>query len=242
MPENFAERTRWAAERLGGAQKSGPGVPAYTRWVNRRLGRFPAAAAYGLGLAPNHVTVLSAVVSACGIALVALAPLSFWAGVVVAILLAGGYALDSADGQLARVSGKGSPAGEWLDHVVDAFRMPALHLAVAVGLYRHLGETAWLLLPLGYALLTVGHFFSQILAEQLRGRTGIRSTESPPVMRSFLLLPTDTGTLCWLFVLWGMPAVFIAGYLVLFVVNILYSAASMRRKYRALAVPAGAEH
>lgn len=233
MAQSVGERCRWAAQRLGGAQKPGPGVPAYTRWVNRRLGRYPAVLAYGLDRTPNQVTLISGVVSALGMGVLALGPRTFWAGILVAVLFAGGYALDSADGQLARVSGKGSKAGEWLDHVVDAVRMPAIHLATLIGLFRDRDQSLFLLVPLGFCLLTVGQFFSQILAAQLRSLVPIEP-EDPSSGRSFLLLPTDTGTLCWVYVLWGLPVAFAVGYGLLFVLNVPHGLVSMRRKYRHL--------
>ncbi|OAX67752.1 hypothetical protein A5N15_01010 [Rothia kristinae] len=53
--------------------------------------------------------------------------------VIAALLFALGYAMDSADGQVARVTGASSPGGEWLDHVVDSVRVPAIHLTVPSG-------------------------------------------------------------------------------------------------------------
>ena len=45
---------------LQAAQKSSKGAPAYSRFVNRPLGRRFAAAAYRLGATPNVVTAVSA--------------------------------------------------------------------------------------------------------------------------------------------------------------------------------------
>ncbi|WP_342022301.1 CDP-alcohol phosphatidyltransferase family protein [Arthrobacter citreus] len=229
---------------LNHAQKPGAGVPAYTRWVNRRLARFAAAAAVVLRLSPNTVTAASAVLSLSGLLILLLFPPSLLSGLGAAGLLAAGYVLDSADGQVARVTGRGGPSGEWLDHVVDAVRTPAIHLAVLAGLVSYTSLPPWvLLLPGLYCLLSCGQFMSQILAEQLvrqrrdspEARRDVGPTVSGPgPLRSFLLLPTDAGSLCWVFLLWGMPPVFYAAYGGLFLLNLVASAASMRRKYRAL--------
>ena len=229
---------------LNHAQKPGAGVPAYTRWVNRRLARYAAAAAVVLRLSPNMVTAASAGLSLAGLLLLVLVPPSVVSGLGAAALLAAGYVLDSADGQVARVTGRGGPSGEWLDHVVDAVRTPAIHLAVLAGLVSSSDLPAWaLLLPGLYCLLSGGQFMSQILAEQLlRHRRDVpkaspgadRAASGPGPLRSFLLLPSDAGSLCWVFLLWGMPAVFYAAYGCLFLLNLVLSAASMRRKYRAL--------
>lgn len=216
---------------LASAQKPGNGVPAYTRWVNRRLARFAAAAAYSAGWSPNAVTAASAALSVAALWIMVAVPQTAPLGIAVGCLLAAGYVLDSADGQVARLGRRGSPAGEWLDHVVDAVRTPALHLAVLVGLYAVPGIGTWpLLVALGYCLVSVGEFMSQILAEQLSGRNDPPSSPSG-VVKSFILLPTDNGTLCWIFLLWGMPSLFVWVYGAMFLLNAVHTAISMRRKY-----------
>lgn len=216
---------------LGSAQKPGSGVPAYTRWVNRRLARFAAAAAYSAGWSPNAVTAASAALSAAALVLMVAVPTTASLGVAVGSLLAVGYVLDSADGQVARLGGRGSAAGEWLDHVVDAIRTPALHLATLVGLHAVPGIGAWpLLIALGYCLVSAGQFMSQILAEQLSGPVPPRS-DSSGIRQSLLLIPTDNGTLCWIFLLWGLPTIFVWVYGAMFLVNAAHAAVSMRRKY-----------
>jgi phosphatidylglycerophosphate synthase len=207
--------------RLAGAQKGAHGAPAYGRFVNRPLGRRFAAVAFHRGMTPDGVTALSAVFTFSALAAVALAPHTWWLGVLVALALVVGYALDSADGQLARLRGGGSPAGEWLDHMVDAAKIACLHLAVAIGLYRQ-GELdeAWLLLPLGYLVVDVVYFSAMLLNEALRGRHGAATRAAPTaggasVLRSLVLLPTDYGVQCLVFLLLGSTAVFVAGYAVL---------------------------
>lgn len=229
-----ARRLREYRDTLGaleGAQKPGNGVPAYTRWVNRRLGRYAAAAAHVWHWTPNAVTALSATFSLAAIMLLILIDdPQPWLGITIAVLLATGYALDSADGQVARLQHAGGPAGEWLDHVVDALRTPAIHLAVLVALWRQ-DQAPWILaVTLGYCLVSVVEFMSQILAEQLAKPNRART---PPAgtARSIFLLPTDTGMFCWIFLGWGFPAAFMAIYTAMFVANLVHTAVSMRRKY-----------
>ncbi len=230
---------------LASAQKPGAGVPAYMRWVNRRAARPLAAAAVALGLSANAVSVVSVCVSALALGLLVALPASWWLGVAVAALLALGFALDSADGQVARVTRTGSPAGEWLDHVIDAVRTPAIHLAVLVGLFlRPDVQRGWLVLPLLYTLVSVGIFMSQILAEQLRqaalgGRPAavVPSAPAPEgsgLVRSLALLPTDFGMVCWVFVLWGSAPLFLAGYGLLLLINGLHFPLSAARRFREL--------
>jgi phosphatidylglycerophosphate synthase len=204
---------------LAAAQKPGKGAPAYSRFVNRRLGRYFAAAAYKLGLTPNIVTGVSAVFSFTGIALLTLLSPSAIAGVLVALALILGYALDAADGQLARLQGGGSRSGEWLDHMVDSAKISSLHLAVLIGCYRFfdLGHAAWLLVPIGFTLVANVSFFGMILNDQLRrvvaaGQGKQVEAGAPSTLRSALVIPTDYGVLCVSFFLLGADRVFFGVY------------------------------
>ncbi len=234
----FAETLR----ALNGAQKPGHGVPAYTRWVNRRAARVFAAGAVALGIGPNGVTAVSALLSAGAITVLLLADPTVLTAVIAALLFALGYAMDSADGQVARVTGASSPGGEWLDHVVDSVRVPAIHLTVAVGFLRHPEHfpghgwgSAWM--PLLFCVVAVGHFMSQILAEQLRRTRRTAAPSSGGTLRSFLNLHMDAGTLCWIFLLWGFGTVFVIAYGLLLAATVLTVAVSMRRKYQSLNTP-----
>ena len=226
--------------RLAGAQKPpAVGSPAYSRFVNRRIGRYLAAGAYQLELTPNQVTAVSAAFSAAGIALVALVDPLWWTGVLVALALALGYALDSADGQLARLRGGGSPAGEWLDHVVDCMKILTLHAAVLISFYRF-GDLAdgWLLVPLAYLVVESTAFFAMTLNDQLkRGRVATRAVGPvvPSLRRSLLVLPTDYGVLCLMFLVLGWRTGFLAGYGLLLAANALYLLAALVKWYRVMA-------
>jgi len=242
--------------RLAAAQKSAQGAPAYSRFVNRPLGRRLAAAAFLGGLTPNQVTGLSALSTGAGIAATALLEPAWWVGPLVAALLVLGYALDAADGQLARLRGGGSKAGEWLDHVVDAAKTTALHLAVLVAAFRWNGErgSAWLLVPLAFAVVASTWFFTIILNDHLRRLAGTRDVQATvaagearqhSVVRSLAAAPTDYGLHCALFVLLGWPAAFRWGYGLLFAGFAAITAVSMVAWYRQAAsldaVPAPAE-
>jgi phosphatidylglycerophosphate synthase len=226
-----AETFQQTLARLGGAQKGAKGAPAYSRFVNRKAGRLLAAVAFHAGLTPNVVTAISAAFSATGIAVLALVAPSWRSGVVVAVCLAVGYALDSADGQLARLRGGGSAAGEWLDHMVDAVKTSSLHLALLIGLYRFqpVERGALLLVPIGFCLVAAVLFFGTMLNEALRAQHGAptraqRTAQRPSVLRSLVVLPTDYGALCWTFVLLGAPTVFLSVYAFCFVVMAAYLA------------------
>lgn len=224
---------RAAVARLASAQKSGAGQPAYLRWVNRPLGRRAAAAAAVLGLSPNAVTLLSGLCSLAALLVIALLPPTIPVALGATALLLAGYALDSADGQLARLTGTGSLAGEWLDHVVDAARLPLFHLAIAVHFFRW-GDSFWLVgAALGYMLLSSVWFFAQTLAEKL-GERGSDAADAPAWM-SFVKAPYDVGTVYLTVLALPFPTLFAALYLALLAFTLGVAALSLRRKYRMLA-------
>jgi phosphatidylglycerophosphate synthase len=225
---------------LGDAQKPARGTAAYSRFVNRPLARRVAAAADLAGMTPNQATAISATLSASGLVLLAVVRPSVPLGLAVAVLLAAGYLMDSVDGQLARLRGPGSVAGEWLDHTVDCAKTCAFHLAVLVTWERFppVAARAALLVPLAFAILDMVSFFGLTVMPLLRrihgGRRprGIRRREHP--LRAWLLLPTDYGVFCWVLALAGAPVAFFAGYALLFALNAAAMVVAVGRWWREL--------
>jgi phosphatidylglycerophosphate synthase len=205
-------------------QKSGRGAPAYSRWVNRRAGRYLAAWAHQCGLSPNQVTAISAAVTFSAITVIAVVRPAWWVGLLVSGGLLVGYAFDSADGQLARLTGRGSAAGEWLDHVVDCVKSVSLHLAVVISWWRFdsLRHPALLLIPLGYCVVAVTFFFATILSEQLRRGAGgpPRDPADAPRARSYLVLAWDYGLLALVFSTLAAQVLFGVLYSTLAVANL----------------------
>lgn len=236
-----ADAWRAALRDLGAAQKpAGAGSPAYSRFVNRRLGRYLAALAYLVRATPDRVSAVSAAATGSALVAICLAPTGPVTAVAVTALLVLGYALDSADGQLARLTGRCRPAGEWLDHTVDAFKVTAVHLCVLIGWYhggRHDG--AILLAPLLFAVLDSGLFFTTWLTERLRREHRHGVPRAAPgragAVRSLLLLPTDFGALILLFLLWGWPTLFTIGYVGLLVATLAFAALALPRWFREVA-------
>jgi phosphatidylglycerophosphate synthase len=186
-----------------GAQKTSKGGPAYSVLVNRRIGRLFAATAYVLGRTPNQVTALSAMFTFTAIATIAIARPTVITAVGASLLLIIGYALDSADGQLARLRGGGSVVGEWLDHVVDSFKIAStsIHLAVLLSWYRYADASdAQLLIPIAFEIVASVMFFVIMLNDRLRrahrGTTDVLLEGSSPLLYRLAVLPTDYGFLC----------------------------------------------
>ncbi|MFF3211673.1 CDP-alcohol phosphatidyltransferase family protein [Streptomyces sp. NPDC002886] len=239
-----------ALRELRGAQKSAKGVSLYSRFVNRPVGRYLAAGSYALGLTPNQVTLISAALSFAGAAAVALTSPSWGLGVGVWALLAVGFAFDSADGQLARLRGGGSAAGEWLDHVVDCAKLTSLHTCVLIAFYRfpeaygvgggaHGASAGWLLVPLGFQLAAVVTFFGGLLTEKLKPKPEPGSAAAAPsALRAVALLPVDYGVFCLVFLLLGASGVFRWAYAGAGAIAALFLVAFLAKWFRELsAVP-----
>lgn len=225
--------------RLASAQKGrAKGAPAYSVYVNRPVGRVFAAAAHTIGLSPNGVTAVSAAFTFSGILLLALVDPSWWTGIGVWLLLAIGYALDSADGQVARLRGGGSLAGEWLDHFIDAIKIVSLPIATAIGLYRFSDlPTPYVLVPLAFAIVATATFFGMILNDLLKSSKGIASsaeTGGGGALRSIILLPVDYGIVCLVYVLWGWATVFAFAYAFFFAAAAAFCLLAAVRWFRAM--------
>jgi phosphatidylglycerophosphate synthase len=225
------------------AQKSSSGAPAYSRFVNRPLGRRLAALAHQLGLSPTQVTLLSGCTTVLAILSIALLPLAPLTGVLASALLVLGYALDAADGQLARLTGRSSLAGEWLDHYLDAFKAVALHVAIAIAWFRFTTlPDVMLLVPLVFAIAASTFFFGIIAVDFLRRIAASRGTQ---VVRteggtrmtlgySLVVLPADYGFLCLVIATLAWPVVFVPVYSALAAANALLVLVAGLRWYRAL--------
>jgi len=227
---------------LRSAQKPGRGAPPYSRWINRRLGRYFAAAAYLLGLTPDQVTIISACFTYSSLVLLMVLPPTWWLGILIALLLVIGYALDSADGQLARLRGGGSKSGEWLDHIVDATKIGVMHSAVLVSFYRFSQERSYVLIvPLVFMVASFVFFFGMMLTDQLRraAATAAGQSYSKPsgpggAFQTIVAIPTDYGLLCLVFVLLGAHVVFVVVYALLALAQLLITAGVLVRWWREL--------
>lgn len=235
-----AFRTNLAA--LRSAQKPSAGTPAYSRYVNRPLGRVVAAFGHSFGLTPNQATAISA--SMTGLAIVLLATMSpgWQLAVAVPLLLAGGYVMDSVDGQLARLRRRSTTSGEWLDHSVDCCKTVCLHLAVLISWYQYppVDSDTVLLIPIGFQVVDVLSFFGLILMPLLRklyaserpAPSGTPKKEHP--LRPWLLLPADYGAAVWMFALLAWPALFMSAYSAVFAVNVVLLLLAGRKWWREL--------
>jgi phosphatidylglycerophosphate synthase len=107
----------------------------------RRLGILVARVARAVSLTPNAVSVFAAIVGGVGGALLAFDSLTLL-GVV--LIYAYGV-LDSADGQLARLTGRTSEWGRVLDGIAGYVTHVAAYVAIAVRMAAEGSAWAWLL-------------------------------------------------------------------------------------------------
>lgn len=231
-------RFTYAFSTLASAQKSRRGVSLYSRFINRPIGRVLAAGCFALRMTPNQVTLVSAMITALGLVVLVIGEPTPLRAVFVALLLMLGFALDSADGQVARLTGRGSSAGEWLDHVVDSAKVVLVHSAVLIVGYRFLDiDPIWLLVPLAFQVVGVLTFFGGELERHLRaapqpGRT--TGEREPSMIRAIGLLPADYGVLAISFVFLSWPPLFIVTYSILLIANAAIACLLLRKWFRAL--------
>jgi hypothetical protein len=123
--------------------------------------------------------------------------------------------------------------------MVDAAKLPALHLAVLISFYRFgTAHSGWVLLvPVLYCAVDSVTFFGMMLNEALRAQHGVatraaRTGERVAALRAIATLPTDYGTLACLFVLSGVPALFVPAYALMCLAATAFLALAARKWFR----------
>ena len=92
----------------------------FTQHIGYRIGAAVALIASRLGISPNMVSVLSALITVFSTMLAVYFGLGTWAaGLSLVVGLQLGYAFDCADGPLARATGQGSSFGVLMDKISD---------------------------------------------------------------------------------------------------------------------------
>jgi phosphatidylglycerophosphate synthase len=111
-----------------------------------------------LGLSPDQVTIVGAGFGAAGVA-VLLLPLGVWSIAAVAALQVG-YILDFSDGQVARLTGRTSLAGAYLDWLTHFYVPVGAALALAASVAWSTGTYLYLVAGLLAALELAAFAFS----------------------------------------------------------------------------------
>ena len=129
-----------------------------SRWLNRYLSLAISRWLVRTPLTPNQVSVGILAVGIAGAVLAAFG--TYWSLLAGAILFQAQSVLDGCDGEMSRVTHRGSLAGEWLDTIGDDLTNYGYFGAAAFGLYRTSGHVAYLLA--GTVVVTCGVLVSAI--------------------------------------------------------------------------------
>lgn len=158
----------------------------YSEAVSQRAGAVVALIADRLGLSPTALTLTNLAIGfTTSITLVALAgpvaagSVPAWAAGLVGLLgwqLA--YVLDCADGQLARVTGQGSPAGARVDVLCDVATQVGLATALsATAVAQRPGTPIWLITVFAGSLLV--NLMTSVLQSGPSAASMVPSTSLP---------------------------------------------------------------
>ncbi len=145
-----AEVARIRLVRANRADDSG-----YSVAVLRRLSTPLTALAARRGWAPNAITVVSLIVGLGAAALFASG--ERWALVAGAVALQASLVIDCSDGEVARLTGRFSRTGAWLDAVTDRVKEFAAYAGLAVGGAAVWGLDLWWAAAATMVLQTVRH-------------------------------------------------------------------------------------
>ncbi len=155
--------------------------------ITPRLAPVPWLEPWMITLSSAGLGVLAGVVFALGL------------GWLAGLIAAAAQVLDGVDGQLARMTGRQSPFGAFLDSVMDRYADGALVIGMTIYLVRlPVGMPLWLLLTLG-ALALVGSnlvSYSGARAESLGVALG-KHTLASKGTRTTVNILCALGTLFW---------------------------------------------
>ncbi len=125
-------------------------------------------------LEPNHITLFSFALGAIAAVLVLFdAPAGY---VAAGILVFISYFLDCVDGLVARMKGKSSPLGAFLDNVLDRGRVVLISLALFwISISQHSDSLTGLLIMINLALF----FWSITMDYEVKVLVGSRANQAP---------------------------------------------------------------
>ena len=155
--------------------------------VTPRLLRFRWLRPWMVTLASSVLGVVAGAVFALGI--------GWLAGVIAACA----QVLDGVDGQLARITGRQSAGGAFLDSVLDRYADGALTIGTIVYLFQLPSPSpSWMLLGLGFLALAGGNLisYSSARAESLALDTG-KATLASKGTRTTVMVLCAWGSLLW---------------------------------------------
>lgn len=108
-----------------------------SRLIYRRISKYLT---YGLlrwipGISAPDVTIISFIIGVIGA--VALLSPSWWARLIAFVCIQLSFAFDCSDGEVARMTGRGSKFGIWFDSISDRTKEIIWFVAIGIQLYYH---------------------------------------------------------------------------------------------------------
>ena len=180
------------------------GLP-YTVYINRKLGVIIANATPEF-VTPNGLSFFGFLVFIVGLFLLVQSS-THVDSILVVIIFLFQYAIDSADGVLARKRKVSSDIGEWLDHSLDGIRIPLLHIAVLIFFFKSDGYINIVELS-AFSLSIIamsGNYISNILKVKILSVRSGSYVEKMVGMRrigiKLMLIPADFGIYYFIFLL-----------------------------------------
>ncbi|HEX5542011.1 MAG TPA: CDP-alcohol phosphatidyltransferase family protein [Micromonospora sp.] len=175
-----------ARPRAADFYRTNRGGGLFSEAISQRIGAVIALGAERLGLTPTALTLANLViglsVSITAVVLagpVAAGSVPAWGvGLLVLVGWQLAYALDCADGQLARVTGQGSPAGARLDVLCDVAAQVGLATVLSVtAVAQRPGTPVWLLTVFAGSLLV--NLLTSVLQSGASAASMVPSTSLP---------------------------------------------------------------
>lgn len=154
MTPSVSTMTKPSQPTLADFYRTNRGGGLFSEAISQRIGATFASGAHRLGLRPTTLSItnltlglITSVIVATLAEPVATGRVPAWlVGLVALVGWQAAYALDCADGQLARVTGQGSPAGARVDVLCDVAAQVALVAALsATAVAQSPSTPAWLI-------------------------------------------------------------------------------------------------
>jgi len=199
----------------------------YTKYINRPIAWFFTQRLYFIS--PNAISMFAF--------LLLLSSLIIFNNVnsnrealILYVLVVLNYVLDSVDGQVARLTKRGSPLGEWLDHSLDAIRLILVNIFIINIILNSKVESVPIIVLFSCLVGQVGLYVVGLLREKilkLNISQEIKASSNYGKVIYFLLTPADYGVFITIFILSANPVLLAYIYVFFGIYNILLLIATM---------------
>lgn len=189
----------------------------YTKYINRPLAWMFTRFLYKK-CTPNTVSFLAFLMLFSGLTFFSSrGEYEFTDALVLFLVAFLNYILDSCDGQIARLTGKGSSLGEWLDHSLDALRLLLVNIFIIAFIIQSGIDyiniyLIFLSLFSQVGLYVVGTLRQKVLKKDYSKK--VRDGKAGNLITA-LLSPLDYGVFIFLFLLLSSPQTLMYSYIVL---------------------------